>query len=136
MKATLIKKLLCATAISLTPFLAFAGGTNSDNGASTGYKNAPDRSTQQGDMGQGVGTDSTSSPDGKMSDSDLKSKVKEALKNDAQLQKLDIDVSVDNGVAKLSGNVSDVRFKARAAKVASNVQGVKTVQNDLSIKKN
>lgn len=135
MKATLIKKLLCATAISLTPFLAFAGGTNSNNGATTGYKNAPDRGTQQGDMGQGVGTDSSNHAGGQMSDSDLKSKVKDALKNDAQLQKLDIDVDVENGTAKLSGNVSDVRYKARAAKVASNVQGVKTVQNDLSIKK-
>lgn len=30
MKATLIKKLLCAIAISFTPFIAFAGGTNTD----------------------------------------------------------------------------------------------------------
>jgi hyperosmotically inducible periplasmic protein len=134
MKSTLIK-LLCVTALSLTPALVFAGGTNSENGATTGYKNDPDRGTEQGDMGKGVGTNGNSTSHEQISDSDLDNKVETALKNDAQLQKLDIDVEAENGVVKLSGNVSDVRWKGRATKVASSVKGVKSVQNNLSIKK-
>lgn len=132
MKATLIKKLLCVTAISLTPFLALAGGTNTQGDQSTGYEKNPDRSTQQGDMGKGVGTKSTSSE--QVSDSELTKKVEEALKNDAQLQKADIAVKIENGMVTLSGNIGDVRWKGRAAKVASSVKGVKSVQNDLTVK--
>jgi len=134
MKATLIKKLLCAIAISLMPFLAFAGGTNTDSDASTGYEKAPDRSTQQGDMGTGVGTeDSAGSQEQMMSDSELTKKVEKALKNEAQLKNLDIDVEVKNGVVTLSGDAKDVRFQGRAAKVANSVKGVKSVQNNLTI---
>jgi osmotically-inducible protein OsmY len=133
MKSTLIKKFLCVTAISLTPFLAFAGGTNSEGGSTTGYKNDPDRGTEQGDMGKGVGTNGSGTI--QVDDSELENKVETALKNDAQLQKLDIDVEAENGIVKLEGDVSDVRWKGRAAKVASSVQGVKSVQNNLSLKK-
>lgn len=133
MNATLIKKLLCAIAISLTPFLAFAGGTNTDSDASTGYEKAPDRSTQQGDMGTGVGTEDSAGPQELVSDSELTKKVEEALKKEAQLQNLDIDVEVKNGVVTLSGDAKDVRFQGRAAKVANSVKGVKSVQNNLTI---
>lgn len=134
MKATLIKKLLCVIAISLTPFLAIAGGTNTDSDATTGYEKAPDRSTQQGDMGSGVGTeDSAGSQKQMMSDSELTKKVEKALKSEAKLKNLDIDVEVKNGVVTLSGDAKDVRFQGRAAKVASSVKGVKSVQNNLTI---
>lgn len=133
MQATL-KKLLCASLISLTPFLAHAGGTNTQEDSTTGYKNAPDRGTQQGDMGKGVGTNGSTTSNIKIDDSDLTKKVEKAIENDAQLQKLDIDVETDNGVVTLSGEVSDVRWKGRAAKVASSVQGVKSVQNELTLR--
>lgn len=133
MQTTLMKKLLCVTAISLTPFLVNAGGTNTEQDPTTGYKNAPDRGTQQGDMGKGVGTNGSVTSTTEISDSELSDKVEQALKNDAQLQKLDIDVEADNGVVKLSGEVSDVRWKGRAAKVASSVKGVKSVQNELTL---
>ena len=133
MKATLIKKLLCVTAISLTPFLAFAGGTNTDSDATTGYEKAPDRSTQQGDMGTGVGTEGSTGTQELVSDAELTKKVEKALKKEAQLEKLDIEVEVKNGVVTLSGDAKDVRFQGRAAKVASSVKGVKSVQNNLTI---
>ena len=130
MQATLINKLLCTAALTLTPFVVYAGGTNTEDKATTGYENAPARSTQQGDMGKGAGNGSTA----KVSDSDLEDRVEKAIKNDAQLRNIDIDVEADNGVVKLSGDVSDVRWKGRAAKVASSVQGVKSVRNELSVK--
>jgi hyperosmotically inducible protein len=130
MHATLTKKLLCAAALTLTPFVVYAGGTNTDDKATTGYQNAPDRSTQQGDMGKGAGNGSVA----KVSDSDLEDRVEKAIENDAQLRNIDIDVDAENGVVKLTGDVSDIRWKGRATKVASSVQGVKSVRNELSVK--
>jgi hyperosmotically inducible protein len=130
MQTTLMKKLLCTAALALTPFVVYAGGTNTQDESTTGYKNAPDRSTQQGDMGKGPNGDTSV----KIKDSDLSKKVEKAIENDAQLQNLDIDVEADNGVVKLSGEVSDVRWKGRAAKVASSVKGVKSVKNELTVK--
>jgi hyperosmotically inducible protein len=130
MQATLTKKLLCTAALTLTPFVVYAGGTNSEDKATTGYENAPARSTQQGDMGKGAGNGSSV----KVSDSDLEKKVEKAIENDAQLRNIDVDVNVDNGVVKLTGDVSDIRWKGRATKVASSVPGVKSVQNELSVK--
>ena len=133
MKSTLLRKLLCALAISLMPFLAFAGGTNTQSDPSTGYEKSPDKSTQQGDMGTGVGTEDTVSPQERVSDSELTKNVEKALKNEAQLKNLDIDVKVNDGVVTLSGDAKDVRFQGRAAKVASSVKGVKSVQKNLTI---
>jgi|GEM_PF-1770579 hyperosmotically inducible periplasmic protein len=133
MKSTLLRKLLCALALSLMPFLAFAGGTNTQSDPSTGYEKAPDKSTQQGDMGTGVGTEDSTAPQERVSDSELTKNVEKALKNEAQLKNLDIDVEVNDGVVTLSGDAKDVRFQGRAAKVASSVKGVKSVQNNLSI---
>jgi hyperosmotically inducible protein len=130
MHATLTKKLLCAAALTLTPFVVYAGGTNTEDKATTGYQNAPDRSTQQGDMGKGAGNGSVA----KVSDSDLEDRVEKAIENDAQLRNIDIDVDAENGVVKLTGDVSDIRWKGRATKVASSVQGVKSVRNELSVK--
>jgi hyperosmotically inducible protein len=130
MHATLTKKLLCAAALTLTPFVVYAGGTNTEDKATTGYQNAPDRSTQQGDMGKGAGSGSVA----KVSDSDLEDRVEKAIENDAQLRNIDIDVEAENGVVKLTGDVSDIRWKGRATKVASSVQGVKSVRNELSVK--
>lgn len=135
MKPSMIKKLLCVTAISLTPFLAFAGGTNTGGDASTGYEKNPDRATEQGDMGaKGVGQTKPSEQEQmKVDDSTLTKKIEDALKSDAMLQKLDLKVEVKDGVATLSGDAKDVRWQARAVKVANGIEGVKSVQNNLTV---
>lgn len=136
MKPSMIKKLVCVTAISLTPFLVFAGGTNTGGDTSTGYERNPDRATEQGDMGaKGVGQTKPSSGQEqiKVDDSTLTKKVEKALESDAMLQKLDIDVEVKDGVVTLSGDAKDVRWQGRAVKVANSIEGVKSVQNNLTI---
>ena len=84
-------------------------------------------------MGTGVGTEGSTGTQELVSDAELTKKVEKALKKEAQLQNLDIDVEVKNGVVTLSGDAKDVRFQGRAAKVASSVKGVKSVQNNLTI---
>ena len=46
----------------------------------------------------------------------------------------DINVSVSDGVVQLSGYVADATAKNRAADVASAVQGVQDVRNDIALK--
>jgi hyperosmotically inducible protein len=47
---------------------------------------------------------------------------------------LDVKVTTDDGVVKLSGYVKKAKEVTLADKVASSVEGVKRVQNDLTIK--
>lgn len=64
-------------------------------------------------MGTGVGTEDSAGPQELVSDSELTKKVEKALKKEAQLQNLDINVKVNNGVVTLSGDAKDVRFQGR-----------------------
>lgn len=140
MQSTGFRKTLCAVALSLTPFLVFAGGTNSQDDAATGHKNDPDRTMERGDMGiegDAQTRDTITAPgsgqQAEVDDSALTEQVEHALKSDVMLEKLDIDVEVDDGTVTLSGNAKDIRWQARAVRVAQSVQGVKSVKNELKI---
>ena len=69
-----------------------------------------------------------------MDDSALTAKVKSALIDDPSTKAGDINVETRQGVVQLSGFVSTQAQKDAATKVASAVQGVKSVQNGLSIR--
>jgi osmotically-inducible protein OsmY len=135
MKSNTMKCMICAGLLALTPWTAIAGGTTTQHESTTGYSKDPDRGTKQGDMGSGVGDQTHNQGSAQLSDSDLTKHVEDALKKDSQLQNLDIGVSAQNGVVTLSGTAKDVRFKGRAAKVASSVNGVKSVKNNMSVGK-
>jgi hypothetical protein len=51
MKISNLKKLACIAAIALAPSIVFAGGTQSQDKASTGQSNDPDAGMKEGDMG-------------------------------------------------------------------------------------
>ena len=133
MKTSHLKKFACITAIVLAPAVAFAGGTSTQDEASTGQSHDPNPSMKAGDQGM-VGVGPTSKQDTvRVDDFTLASKVKSALKNDPMLQNIDIKPEVSKGVVTLTGVISDVRWKARATQVANSVQGVKLVNNRISI---
>ena len=67
-------------------------------------------------------------------DTDVKKTVVERLGTDQQLKSADIAVRADNGLVTLTGTVSDVRAKARAADLARKVPGVRGVRNELQLK--
>ncbi len=140
MKRFDIGKFLCIIAMALMPCLAVAGGTNSQDSGTTGYKNDPDKPTKQGDMGakdvqsngdQAQDSSSMPAPD----DSALGKQVEDALKADAMLKNVDIKTEVHGGAVTLTGEVGDVRWEGRAAKVARSVKGVKSVNNELTVGK-
>jgi hyperosmotically inducible periplasmic protein len=70
----------------------------------------------------------------KLDDSVLTTKVKAALVDNETTKARQIKVSSSGGVVQLSGFVSSAEEKMAASKVAANVSGVKTVENDLEIR--
>lgn len=67
-------------------------------------------------------------------DSVISNKVRAELIGDEELNVFEIDVTTQNGVVQLSGAVSTEAAKSRASRVASNVNGVKDVRNNLIIR--
>jgi len=72
----------------------------------------------------------------KVSNAGLTGKVKSALATDVGLKTLrGVDVDSDNGVVTLKGHVDSNDTKKRAEAVAKKVEGVKSVNNQLNIRK-
>ena len=68
-----------------------------------------------------------------LDDATLTAKVKAALIAEPGLQALAIDVETSGGVVTLHGNATNREYRDRAAQVALNVPGVKSVKNNLSV---
>jgi osmotically-inducible protein OsmY len=66
-------------------------------------------------------------------DSSLTVRVKDALGHD-DYKFGDVKVTSFKGTVQLSGFVSEARQKSRAGEIASTVQGVRGVENNISIK--
>ena len=47
---------------------------------------------------------------------------------------MNVDVTTDNGIVTLRGQVADANAKAAAESIASHIEGVKQVKNELTIK--
>ncbi len=69
-----------------------------------------------------------------MDDSTVTAKVKSALVDSSDTKAGDIKVETRAGVVQLSGFVESESQKAAATTVAQSVKGVKSVQNNLSVK--
>ena len=63
----------------------------------------------------------------------ITTKVKAAVFRDPELSVLDIGVETFKGVVRLSGSVDAPEDKAMAAEIASRIEGVRQVQNDLIV---
>lgn len=67
-------------------------------------------------------------------DSVITTKVKAGILNDPMLKVFQINVESYKGVVQLSGFVDSVKASDRAVKVASAVDGVQSVKNDLTVR--
>jgi len=71
---------------------------------------------------------------GAIDDSTVTAKVKTALTDSAETKAHDIKVATRGGVVQLSGFVENEAQKAAASKVAQAVEGVKSVNNGISVR--
>jgi osmotically-inducible protein OsmY len=67
-------------------------------------------------------------------DASITSKVKTALTRDPNTSAFDISVETYKGTVQLSGFVDTDAERRRAAQVAEDVSGVRSVRNDLRVK--
>jgi hyperosmotically inducible protein len=75
-------------------------------------------------------TQSTLRADG---DTAITAKVKSALGSDDQLKGVDVSVETKDGNVTLSGKVGDPGQRERVIQIARSVQGVKDVQDSISV---
>lgn len=68
-------------------------------------------------------------------DTVITTKVKTALLADSDIKGLDVNVDTSQGVVTLKGEVANQTQIDRAGKIAGEVEGVKSVVNNLAIKK-
>ena len=68
------------------------------------------------------------------SDATITAKVKSKFVADDQLKAHEINVDTKNGIVTLRGAVADPTSKERAAKVAMEVEGVSSVDNQLVVR--
>lgn len=67
-------------------------------------------------------------------DSVLTMKVKTAIFNEPTLKSVEINVETFKGEVQLSGFVSSIEQTKKAVEVIKNVEGVKSVKNDMRVK--
>jgi osmotically-inducible protein OsmY len=67
-------------------------------------------------------------------DSGISMRVKSALSNDAEYKYDGVSVKTFKGTVQLSGFVDNRAQKSRAADLAKGVEGVKDVENNISVK--
>lgn len=79
-------------------------------------------------------TDKTSSTGQYIDDSVITTKIKTAILNEPTLKTFEISVETYKGAVQLSGFVSSQANISKAAELARNVDGVKTVRNDMRLK--
>ena len=74
------------------------------------------------------------SPGNYIDDVTITAKVKEAILADSQLKVMEVKVDTNQGTVSLSGAVDTKAQESEAVKVASRIDGVITVTDNLSVK--
>ena len=67
-------------------------------------------------------------------DNQVKEMIKDVFQRDAELHNLEIDVAVKDNHVRLSGSVDSMGQKVRAENIASQIEGVLTLDNRLTVK--
>ena len=112
-----MKHIKHCSAFFLALILVFLTGCATDNG----------KSTTKGEAG-------SQTADAYMDDSMITTKVKTAIFNEPGLDSGEITVETYQGVVQLSGFVESKNDINRAVEVARQVEGVKSVKNDMQLK--
>lgn len=107
---------------------------SSKSSGATGATGSSESSGATGGTAGASGSSATGKAGAVVADSVITTKVKAALLADPDVKSTDISVETQNGEVMLSGFVRDKKQIDRAMNIARNVDGVKGVQNKLSIK--
>jgi hyperosmotically inducible protein len=95
----------------------------------------PPGSADENAVENGPGNTVDRSSDEPPTDTALRNDVRARIMADPALATLDINVEVEKGVARLSGDVPDLSARTRAERLARAAQGITEVRNDLVVKR-
>jgi hyperosmotically inducible protein len=120
----------------LATVLAAGCGRNSSSGDTVGQKldRTTERAEQKMDQAAADMKQKAGEAKDKMADATITAKVKSAMIGQPELKALQINVDTDNGVVTLTGTVDTPQKLELATQVAQGVEGVKSVDNRLSMK--
>ena len=114
------------TCLGVLPFMVGLTGCAGDRyHQSTGHRVDDDRTVERG---------YNQTTDQRIEDSRTAERVREALAAGADYKYDGVKVMASNGVVQLSGYVTTSAQRNRAGKVTSKVVGVKSVENNLTVK--
>jgi hypothetical protein len=105
-----------------------------DNSPKTSESYVENAGRNPGPMTPATGTRGAASPS-MGSDSALAAKVRTALSTDPDLRSITVNVDAANGVITLSGTADTPAKSHQAAMVALNVDGVRSVKNEIVVVK-
>ena len=126
MTATSVRVLTLITCLSALPLIVGLMGCASDRfKQSTGHRNNDNREAEPG---------YNQITDQRVEDSRTAERVREALAAAPQYKFDGIGVAAGNGVVQLSGFVNTSAQKNRAGEIASKVAGVKSVENNVTVR--
>lgn len=117
--------------------IAFAAGCDRETPMESTGDRADGTSERVGEKMDRAATDMSREGDkagDKMSDAAITAKVKTAIIAEPGLKAMQIDVDTVNGVVTLTGTVDAPPFIDQARQVAQSVEGVKSVNNRLTVK--
>lgn len=105
-----------------------------ETSAATGSSSAGDSSSGAGEASSGASAAGSASSQ-VIDDSVITTKAKTALLADTTVKGTDIGVETNQGVIVLSGAVEDAKQKQRAESIVRGLDGVKSVENKLTVEK-
>lgn len=129
---------LCLLAVSSVGLIALAGCEQSGPAETAGRQidRTMDKVGKQVDQAADSAKEQTAKAGQVIDDASITAAVKAGIVAEPGLKVLDIDVDTKNGQVVLTGSVDSAEHIEKAAQVASNVQGVKSVDNRLSVSPN
>lgn len=114
-----------------------SAASRTDQAATKARRDAQDATAKAGATADKAANDTRAmgaSAGAKVDDATITAKVNASLATDKDLSAIKIDVDTRNGVVTLSGPAPSATARARASEVARSVQGVSSVNNQLTIK--
>ena len=132
-----VRKSTAMLAAAIAAIALTTAGCNRQSGDTTGRATSDkmatttDRTATTTNRTATGATNETAAP---VDDAAITTKVKTAVLAEPGLKSLQINVDTKDAVVTLSGTVDSPELKSRAVQIAQGVQGVKSVNDNLSVK--
>ncbi len=117
-----------------SPDTATVGSSDQSSGATGSSDQSSGATAGSSDQSSGASSDTLSKAGAVVEDSVITTKLKAALLADSEIKGTDVSVDTEQGEVTLTGTVQSAAQKDRIEKIAQGIDGVKNVQDKLTVK--